>query len=144
MCRARCSPTWIQDLSGPRHAGTGRHPLPSPAAFAATLQRWGFTASSQVVVYDQGTGAPAARLWWMLRARGHRNVQVLDGGHAAWLAAGFAVETAVPQPEATVVPVRDFAGVPSSAEVVAGLAARNITLVDARRRRSFRRPQRDH
>ncbi len=120
------------ELSGPRHPGAGRHPLPSPAAFAATLQRWGFTASSQVVVYDQGNGALAARLWWLLRARGHRNVQLLDGGYAAWLAAGYAVDTSTPQPVATEVPVCDFAGVLSSAEVVAGLAARNITLVDAR------------
>ncbi len=120
------------ELSAPRHAGSGRHPLPSPAAFAATLQRWGFTASSQVVAYDQANGALAARLWWMLRARGHRHVQVLDGGYAAWLAAGFESDTVVPQPVAAAVPVREFAGVLSSADVVAGLAARNITLVDAR------------
>jgi thiosulfate/3-mercaptopyruvate sulfurtransferase len=120
------------ELSGPLHSGSGRHPLPSPAAFAATLQRWGFTASSQVVAYDQANGALAARLWWMLRARGHRHVQLLDGGYAAWLAAGFESDTVVPQPLASVVPVREFAGVLSSADVVAGLAARNITLVDAR------------
>jgi thiosulfate/3-mercaptopyruvate sulfurtransferase len=121
-----------EELSGPLHTGSGRHPLPSPAAFAATLQRWGFTASSQVVAYDQANGAQAARLWWMLRARGHHHVQVLDGGYAAWLAAGFKSDTVVPQPVAAAVPVREFAGVLSSDDVVAGLAARSITLVDAR------------
>jgi thiosulfate/3-mercaptopyruvate sulfurtransferase len=121
-----------EDLAGPRHAGSGRHPLPSPAAFAATLARWGFTPSSRVVAYDQANGASAARLWWLLRARAHDSVQLLDGGLAAWVAAGYATDTAVPQPASTKVSARDFEGVLSSADVVAGLAARSITLVDAR------------
>jgi thiosulfate/3-mercaptopyruvate sulfurtransferase len=120
------------DLSGPRRAGAGRHPLPSPAAFAATLASWGFTSSSQVVAYDQANGASAARLWWMLRARGHRAVRVLDGGYAAWLAAGYACDTTVPQIAPSSVPERGFTGVVSSDEVAAGLAAQRITLVDAR------------
>jgi thiosulfate/3-mercaptopyruvate sulfurtransferase len=121
-----------EDLAAARHAGSGRHPLPSTAAFAATLARWGFTSSSRVVAYDQANGAYAARLWWMLRARGHRDVQVLDGGYAAWLAAGLAIDTTLPQVAPSNVPVREFAGVVTSADVVAGLASRSITLVDAR------------
>jgi thiosulfate/3-mercaptopyruvate sulfurtransferase len=121
-----------EDLASPRRAGNGRHPLPLPAAFAATLARWGFTASSRVVAYDQANGAFAARLWWLLRARGHASVQLLDGGFAAWLADGRAVDAIVPKPAPTTVVERGFDGVVSSAEVVAGLAARSITLVDAR------------
>jgi thiosulfate/3-mercaptopyruvate sulfurtransferase len=121
-----------EDLSGPRHAGSGRHPLPSPADFAATLARWGFTPSSRVVAYDQANGACAARLWWLLRARGHNAVQLLDGGFAAWFGAGHATDTAVPQPARGTAPERGFDGVLSSADVVAGLAERSITLVDAR------------
>lgn len=120
------------DLAGPIRPGSGRHPLPAPADFAATLGRLGFTNSSRVVAYDQANGAFAARLWWLLHARGHDNVQILDGGFAAWQAAGLATDTAVPKPVATTVAAREFAGVVSSAEVVAGLAAGNITLVDAR------------
>jgi thiosulfate/3-mercaptopyruvate sulfurtransferase len=121
-----------EDLAGPRHAGSGRHPLPSPSDFAATLVRWGFTPSSRVVAYDQANGACAARLWWLLRARGHNTVQVLDGGFAAWLGAGHATDTALPRPARGTAPEREFNGVLSSADVVAGLAARSITLVDAR------------
>jgi len=121
-----------EDLASPRRAGTGRHPLPAPADFAATLARWGFTPMSRVVAYDQGNGAFAARLWWLLRARGHGSVQLLDGGFAAWLAAGCPTDTVVPRPAPTAVSVHDFDGVASSAEVVAGLAAHSITLVDAR------------
>jgi len=120
------------DLAGPRTARSGRHPLPSPAAFAAALGRWGFTPSSRVVAYDQANGAFAARLWWMLRARGHAAVQVLDGGFAAWLAAGGATDTAEPVIARTSVDAVDFDGVLSTAQVQSGLAARAITLVDAR------------
>ncbi len=67
----------------------GRHPLPDAGVFAAQLGRWGITAGSDVVVYDDAGGAnAAARAWWMLRALGHDRVRVLDGGLAAALAAG--------------------------------------------------------
>jgi thiosulfate/3-mercaptopyruvate sulfurtransferase len=85
-----------EDLSAAKQAHTGRHPLPTPEHFAAALGRWGFTAMSRVVAYDQGNGAWGARLWWMLRARGHLRVQVLDGGLPAWQAAGGRTDVLVP------------------------------------------------
>jgi thiosulfate/3-mercaptopyruvate sulfurtransferase len=120
------------DLAAPRSPGTGRHPLPSPGEFAGVLGRWGFTAASRVVAYDQAGGAGAARLWWMLRARGHAPVQVLDGGWAAWVADGGAVSTAVPAITPTRVPELEFGGIVGTAEVAAGLARRDMALVDAR------------
>lgn len=77
----------------------GRHPLPSPSAFAAVLGRLGITPESLVVVYDdkQGSNA-AARFWWMLRAAGHRQVRVLDGGSQAALKAGFPADSAPTAP----------------------------------------------
>ncbi|HTQ37372.1 MAG TPA: sulfurtransferase [Steroidobacteraceae bacterium] len=120
------------DLSAPRHAGSGRHPLPAPRDFAATLGRWGFTPATHVVAYDQGGGIWASRLWWLLRARGHARVQVLDGGMAAWLAAGGALDTAAPRIVPTSVETREFAGAVSTAEVARLLAGGDITLFDAR------------
>jgi thiosulfate/3-mercaptopyruvate sulfurtransferase len=70
----------------------GRHPLPEPSTFAAQLGKWGITRDTLVVAYDdQGGANAAARLWWMLRALGHENVRVLDGGLKAAEEAGFAV-----------------------------------------------------
>lgn len=68
----------------------GRHPLPTPAAFTATLQRLGVSASRPLVVFDDmGGQLAAARAWWMLACwAGHPEVYVLDGGVAAWQAAG--------------------------------------------------------
>lgn len=68
--------------------GLGRHPLPSEEAFSAVLGRWGWRPGLQVVCYDAGNGAlAAARLWWLLRLCGVKEVAVLDGGYAAWKAA---------------------------------------------------------
>ncbi|MFC5741642.1 sulfurtransferase [Dyella tabacisoli] len=86
----------LSDLS--RQAlGLGRHPLPLESAFSALLSSWGWHPGLQVVCYDTQHGAlAAARLWWMLRLVGAPEVAVLDGGYAAWLAAGLPVETAIP------------------------------------------------
>ena len=73
-----------RDLSGKTSAATGRHPLPPVDEFAARLGQWGIDAQVQVVAYDQGSGAHAARLWWLLRWLGHARIAVLDGGLAAW------------------------------------------------------------
>jgi thiosulfate/3-mercaptopyruvate sulfurtransferase len=87
-----------RDLSGPKEpAGprsprfTGRHPLPAREALAALAGRLGIAPGVQVVCLD-GDGSPyAARAWWLLRWLGHDEVAVLDGGMAAWRAAGGAL-----------------------------------------------------
>ncbi|GHJ60432.1 sulfurtransferase [Nocardioides sp. OK12] len=73
--------------------GGGRHPLPTTEAFEAAMRRLGVDDGRPVVVYDDWSGLAASRAWWLLRHHGHRNVRVLDGGWAAWLAAGGPVET---------------------------------------------------
>ena len=91
----------LHDLSGPIVPGqTGRHPLPAIEVFVEKLRGWGIGASNQVVVYDDASGAFAARLWWMLRWLGHDPVAVLDGGYSAWVAEGRPVtaEVALPEP----------------------------------------------
>jgi thiosulfate/3-mercaptopyruvate sulfurtransferase len=76
--------------------GPGRHPLPSPAAFAARMAALGFDDTSDIVAYDDAGGTIAARLWWMFDALGHPRVRVLDGGIQGWLAVGGPVTGAVP------------------------------------------------
>jgi thiosulfate/3-mercaptopyruvate sulfurtransferase len=81
-----------RDLSGPITPTSGRHPLPSVERLAETLGRWGIDDRTQVVAYDQGNGAYASRLWWLLRWLGHPKVAVLNGGFAAWQQAGLPTE----------------------------------------------------
>ena len=81
------------DLSGPKTGTNGRHPLPDRRVFAERLGRWGVTPETAVIALDRHGGVYAARLWWMLRWMGHADVQVLDGGLAAWQRAGGIVVT---------------------------------------------------
>ncbi|MBU1361672.1 MAG: sulfurtransferase [Gammaproteobacteria bacterium] len=83
-------------LSAAKTGRNGRHPLPERSAFAATMAALGMNQDTQVVAYDNAGGMYAARLWWMLRWAGHRDVAVLDGGLAAWKAVGGAVATDTP------------------------------------------------
>jgi thiosulfate/3-mercaptopyruvate sulfurtransferase len=85
-----------RDLSAPITATTGRHPLPDPQHFAATLSRWGVAADTQVIAYDADSGMYASRLWWMLRWVGHQSVAVLDGGFKGWTAARLPTSTEIP------------------------------------------------
>ena len=71
------------DLTAPPFDGPGRHPLPSPEVFAATMGRVGIGDGTAVVAYDDARGSLAARLWWMLDAQGER-AALLDGGLEGW------------------------------------------------------------
>lgn len=72
-----------RDLAAAPTVEEGRHPLPDPATWSATLGRLGIAADDTVVAYDDGVGAIAARLVWMLRVGGI-DAALLDGGLAAW------------------------------------------------------------
>jgi len=85
-----------RDLSGAKTGKNGRHPLPEPQDFEKWLEKTGLTPQDQVVCYDAGPGAMAARLWWMLRWIGHEKVAVLDGGFAKWTKEGRPVALDVP------------------------------------------------
>ena len=137
-----------RDLAGAKHGADGRfrgrHPLPDRAAFAATLARCGITPASQVVALDRQGGMYAARLWWLLRWMGHEAVAVLDGGMAAWVAAGGAVTTDATDATDTpaVVAAAPYPDRPSLAATTdADALARGIgrtRLIDARAGERFR------
>lgn len=117
----------------------GRHPLPERAAFAATLARCGITPKHQVVALDRQGGMVAARLWWMLRWMGHAEVAVLDGGVAAWTAAGGALTTdpTPPAPAAAPYPDRHSLAATIAATALAAQLGR-VPLIDARAGERFR------
>ena len=124
------------DLAGPP-GRSGRHPLPETGAVGRALRRLGVRANRPVVAYDGGDGSAAARGWWVLRYFGHADVRVLDGGFAAWSAAGLPVESGDVEPSPG-----DFVARPGSmpvldAETAAALAAAG-TLLDARAPERYR------
>jgi len=126
-----------RDLSAPVTPITGRHPLPAIDEFAATLSRWGVSGRTQVVAYDAGNGAYAARLWWLLRYLGHDAVAVLDGGYAAWLAEGHAISDAETTRRPGHFVARPRPGMLCDAAGVAEALARGELLVDVRAAERF-------
>jgi len=128
------------DLSDLGKQGLGRHPLPDAEAFSHVLSRWGWTPATRVVAVDASAGAlAAARLWWMLRLAGARDVAVLDGGFAAWCANGFATEAGEVTRAPGSVEVRfDERQIVGYAELEQGLARGSLLLVDARAAPRFR------
>lgn len=127
------------DLADLSVRGRGRHPLPSEAAFTETLSRFGLTPDDAIIVYDDGNGAIASRLWWMLRLVGHARVAVLDGGFAAWKSSGLPLETNARAYPRTHYDARyDAAAIETSAGVVRKLADGAIALVDARAANRYR------
>jgi thiosulfate/3-mercaptopyruvate sulfurtransferase len=124
------------DLCGPPGAA-GRHPLPDPQRLETALRAAGLHADDTVVVYDGGDGMAAARAWWTLRWAGHHDVRVLDGGFAAWQAAGGPVTARQEVPALGDIVVRPGGMPVLDAEQAAELARTGI-LLDARTPERFR------
>jgi thiosulfate/3-mercaptopyruvate sulfurtransferase len=124
-----------RDLAGPPGPG-GRHPLPAADRFQAAMRRAGVRDGWPAVVYDEADSTAAARAWWLLRYFGHDQVQVLDGGYQAWLAAGQPVETGPGPADAPGGAPDGFTarpgGLPLLGAAAAAAVARDSVLLDAR------------
>ncbi len=110
------------------------HTLPEHDVIAAQFGSLGIANRNAVVVYDgSGHFFSAPRVWYMLRALGHNNVSVLNGGLVRWRAEGLPVNDGIemavptnlePQPDGTL-----WRGL---AEMKANVSSRIEQLVDAR------------
>jgi thiosulfate/3-mercaptopyruvate sulfurtransferase len=74
------------------------HMMPSAAKFASRVRKLGLGDGNRIVVYDGAGIFSAARVWWMFRAMGHRDVAVLDGGLPKWIAEGRPLDDLPPVP----------------------------------------------
>ncbi|HVZ90231.1 MAG TPA: 3-mercaptopyruvate sulfurtransferase [Rhizomicrobium sp.] len=85
----------IDDLSDETSALP--HMLAPPAKFAGRMRRLGLGDGHLIVVYDGQGVYSSPRAWWMLRAMGHEDVAVLDGGLPKWRRENRPVEDMEPQ-----------------------------------------------
>ncbi|MET3682295.1 thiosulfate/3-mercaptopyruvate sulfurtransferase [Alkalibacillus flavidus] len=88
-----------RDLSGEVYSTGGRHPLPDMEQFKQLLLSKGITDKTTVIAYDN-QHAFASRFAWMLKAIGHEDVFILNGGFAAWEEAGFHLTSEPPSQDA--------------------------------------------
>lgn len=131
---------WIDldhDLAAHGAPEEGRHPLPAEADLQDAARLWGIDDGDLVVVYDDAKGLAASRAWWLLR-RGGVDVRVLDGGLAAWKAAGLPLETGDVVPvRGSVTLVGEDAGGALSTDEAAAFPASGV-LIDARAPERYR------
>jgi thiosulfate/3-mercaptopyruvate sulfurtransferase len=123
-----------RDLSKRADASHGRHPLPTPDGFAASMARLGLGDEDTVIAYDDAGGIMAARLVWMLRVTCHA-AALLDGGLDAWDGPLEMTDTfrAPAEFAAQPWPVERLASIDDAARA----ADEDIALLDARQRDRF-------
>jgi thiosulfate/3-mercaptopyruvate sulfurtransferase len=109
------------------------HMLAPAPKFASRMRRLGLGDGNLIVVYDGAGIYSSPRAWWMLRAMGHEEVAVLDGGLPKWRAEGRPVEDLIPRlsyrhftPRPNNALVRDFD------QMSANLTSRAEQVIDAR------------
>src|SRR4051794_14015574 len=114
--------------------------LPDPVAFASSLRRLGFGDQDMVVFYDGAGLYSAPRALWMMRAMGHGNAAVLDGGFPKWRREGRSISASRSSttgrshftPRLQPQMIRDFAA------MRANLDSRSEQVLDARSPSRFR------
>ncbi|MGI9164716.1 MAG: sulfurtransferase [Mycobacterium sp.] len=129
------------ELSDHHLSGRGRHPLPDGAALQSNARRWGISSGQSVVVYDDWNRAGSARAWWVLTAAGLSDVRILDGGLAAWRAAGGELRAGAESPEAgdVTLPHHDLYGGARPTLTADDIATGAVgTVLDARAPERFR------
>jgi len=109
------------------------HMLPDEAQFATAMGALGARNDDRIIVYDATGFNSAPRAWWMIRAFGHSDVAILEGGLAKWLAEGKPVTAAIPKPAPTTFNAKlDRVHIRSKQDVLDNLAHQREQVVDAR------------
>jgi thiosulfate/3-mercaptopyruvate sulfurtransferase len=122
----------LADTSDPRPAMA-----PTLEQFRARMAALGVRRDDRIILYDDSPHRTSARAWWLMRLFGVERLAILDGGVAAWRAAGQPLErgesipTPIPADRAGFV-TRDDASIRDLATVRALVDEPTEQLIDAR------------
>ena len=72
------------------------HMVPPVEKFMSKVRKLGVGDGHQIVIYDSHGLFSAARVWWLFKVMGQKNVAVLDGGLPKWLREGRTVDSSSP------------------------------------------------
>ncbi len=122
---------WTADITEP--GAPVKMTLAGPQRFDALMGRLGIGDQHTVVVYEDGAGQIAARLWWALNYYGHPAVKLLNGGFRKWAAEGRPVTAELPHHlAATFTPRIQPDWRVGSPEVRAAIGDPGVVIVDLR------------
>ena len=110
------------------------HMLPPATMFASRMKRMGIGDGMHIIAYDSEGLYSAARVWWMFRAMGHREVRVLNGGLRKWKAEERPLEDGPARPRSPrhFTAVRNAELIRDAADVSSLIGSRSAQIVDAR------------
>jgi len=114
------------------------HGWPPAFLFASRMRALGLGDHDRIVIYDNSPIHTSARAWYLLRSFGARQVALLDGGLAKWLAEGRPTRSGVPAPRPGHFTPRPVDGAVVSKAEMLGLLGANHVLADARAADRFR------
>lgn len=115
------------------------HMAPEPEKFISRMRAMGVGDGHQIVIYDGMGLFSAARVWWLFRLMGKRDVAVLDGGLPKWQAEGRPVEDLAPVVRDRHMTVQRQAGlVKDVTQVAAAAKLGDREILDARAADRFR------
>ncbi len=112
--------------------------IPLKADFEKLAQSWGVNKNSTIIFVPAGLNTAdvdeATRLYWQFKYYGQQNMAILNGGMAAWLAAGYPADTSAPKNKKGnwVATAEDKSIMATYAEIKDALKKKNIQLADAR------------
>ena len=84
----------IDDVSD--HRSDLPHMVPPVEKFMSKVRKLGVGDGHQIVIYDSHGLFSAARVWWLFKVMGQKNVAVLDGGLPKWLRESRTVDSSPP------------------------------------------------
>jgi thiosulfate/3-mercaptopyruvate sulfurtransferase len=126
----------IDDLSDEKSSLP--HMLAPAPKFASRMRKLGLGDGNLIVAYDGAGIYSAPRAWWMLRAMGHEDVVVLDGGLPKWKREGRPLDDMIPMPfPRHFTPRANFAIQRDFAQMLAAQKSRSEQIVDARSANRF-------
>ncbi|MFC0523223.1 sulfurtransferase [Pontibacillus salicampi] len=122
-----------KEMSGKAGSNTGRHPMPDLTQLKQTLEEKGIKKDSTIIAYDEPKSPFAARFYWLMKAAGHQDVCILNGGLSAWKQEDFPVTSeVVNRPVSTYHVTLQEELIADQSYVQEAMENKDITLLDAR------------
>lgn len=114
------------------------HTFPPVSEFAEKVGQLGISSDHEIIVYEQDELFSAPRAWWLFKTMGAKNVRILNGGLAAWFAAGHSTESGFStRPPARFIADAKEQDVVRMEEMLAHVRERTCVIIDARAAERF-------
>src|SRR5262249_55347106 len=120
---------WVDHAEWSKAFDNGR----DPEGWSKRIGDLGIDTDTSVVIYDDASSKDAARIWWILRFWGIRDVRLLNGGWLAWKESSGKVATEAPKIRSVTVKLKpQNERLATKEEMLQGVKDKSFQIVDAR------------